>query len=452
MATAEHTYSYLEPSTVREEDGRAEVSLATSGGRTPNPYFFTGFLAGPRQTAQALLVVAEVARTRYYEPPNMVAARIAAADPVVTSNLDRLRFESFSACCGVYARLDLEPGVLDGRPRQWGTTNVDFNPPMRAALARVHDDEAMLMHVGHDEVRVETLAGSAVERKVPLPDRWLKGFAEVQVASAFMVERHELAAVEARRFLQSLPRTKSRSVAWATPAGRGLRLSSRADDAAVCLAGPERLRLLEKVLPFAKTLRAYGPPPERGRGAEPSAWEVELEGARIVFALSPELFRGFSGEGGVLSDLAGAEDDVVDDVAETLHGEPVIDVEAVSDATGIDRTHVQSALGALGGAGRVGYDLRQSAYFHRELPYDRAVLEKMHPRLLGARQLVEQGAVRLIDDVRATVQSGEADYIVRNEDGVTRCTCAWFAKHRGERGPCKHVLAVEYARRATRVT
>jgi SWIM zinc finger len=451
MATAEHTYSYLAPSTVLEGDGRAEVSLATSGGRAPNPYFFTGFLAAPRQTAQALLVVAEVARTRYYEPPNMVAARIMAADPVVTSNLDRLRFESFSACAGVYARVDLEPGVLDGRPRVWGTTNVDFNSPMRAALARVHDDEAMLMHVGHDEVRVETLAGSAVERKVPLPERWLKGFAEVQVASSHMVLRHELPAVEARRFLQSLPRTKSRSVAWAAPAGRGLRLSSRPDDAAVCLAGPERLRLLEKLLPFAKALRAYGPLPSRDRGAEPGVWELELDGARVVFALSPELFRGFSGEGGVLADLAGANEEVVEEVADTLHGEPVIDVEEVSHVTGADRTSVQTALGALGAAGRVGYDLAQSAYFHRELPYDRAVLERMHPRLLGARELVEQGAVRLGENGDATVRSGDAEYVVRFEDGVARCTCAWFAKHRGERGPCKHVLAVEHARRSARV-
>jgi hypothetical protein len=446
MATAEHTYAYLAPSAVAEGDGRAEVTFATSGGRAPNPYFFTGFLAQPRQTAQALLVVGEVARTRYYEPPNMVAARIRAADPVVTSNLDRLRFESFSACAGVYARLDLEPGVLDGKPREWGTTNVDFNPPMRAALARVHDDEAVLMNVGHDEVQLTTLAGSAVEKKVPLPDRWLKGFAEVQVASAHMVLRHELPAVEARRFLQSLPRTKSRSVAWATPAGRGLRLSSRADDAAVCLAGPERLRLLEKLLPFAATLRAYGPPPSRERMAEPSVWELELDGARVVFGLSPELFRGFSGEGGVLADLAAADEEVVESVAETLHGEPAIDTAEVARVAGLERTAVQTALGALGAAGRVGYDLAAGAFFHRELPYDRKVLDRMHPRLLGARELFESGAVTVTGD-GATVRSGEAEYVVRFDDGGTRCTCAWFARHRGERGPCKHVLAAEYARR-----
>src|SRR5262245_46556251 len=311
MATAEQTYSYLAPSNVALEDGKSEVTFATSGGREAHPYFFTGFLAQPRQAAQALLVVAEIARSRYYEPPQMVAARILAADPVVTSNLDRLRFESFSACAGVYSRLDLEPGVLDGRPQTWGTTNVDFNPPMRASLARVQDADAMLMNVGHDEVVVTTLQGSAVEKKVPLPERWIKGFAEVQVASATMLPRHELSAIEARRFLQSLPRTKSRSVAWATPAGNSLRLSSRPDDASVCLAGPERLRLLEKLVPFAKSLRVYGPPPERDRTAVPSAWELVLDDARLTFVLSPELFRGFSGEGGVLSDLTLADEETV---------------------------------------------------------------------------------------------------------------------------------------------
>jgi hypothetical protein len=73
VPTAEHTYRYLAPSVVREEEDRAEVSLATSGGAAANPYFFTGFLSGPRQTAQALLVVAEVARTRYYEPRRTLA-------------------------------------------------------------------------------------------------------------------------------------------------------------------------------------------------------------------------------------------------------------------------------------------------------------------------------------------------------------------------------------------
>jgi len=160
---------------------------------------------------------------------------------------------------------------------------------------------------------------------VPLPERWLKGFADVRAAVSRMVLRHELTAIEARRFLQSLPRGRSRGLAWATPAGTGLRLASRAEDASVCLAGPERLRLLEKLMPFARALRIYGPLPDGGtRGAEPSAWDLVLDGARLVFVVSPEPFRGFLGEGGVLADLAAADEDVVERLVDGLHGQSEI--------------------------------------------------------------------------------------------------------------------------------
>src|SRR5439155_24449219 len=126
-------------------------------------------------------------------------------------------------------------------------------------------------------VSVTTTQGAAVERKVPLPERWVKGLAEVQVACSAMTLRHELPVDEARRFLQSLPHSRG-GLAWAAPAGRGLRLSSRPGPAAVCLAAAERLRLLGKLLPFARTLRVYGPePPGAGtRAPEASAWELTL--------------------------------------------------------------------------------------------------------------------------------------------------------------------------------
>ncbi len=94
--------------------------------------------------------MARVARTRFYTPPGMLAAILRAADPVVTSNGDRLRFESFSACCGVYARYDVLPGGLDGPALDTGTTNVDFNPPMREALARVGGLRPLHLAVGED--------------------------------------------------------------------------------------------------------------------------------------------------------------------------------------------------------------------------------------------------------------------------------------------------------------
>ena len=64
----------------------------------------------------------------------MVAQILRAADPVVTLDGERLRVESFSQCCGVYARADFLPDFLVADAIGKGTTNVDFNPPMRAAL------------------------------------------------------------------------------------------------------------------------------------------------------------------------------------------------------------------------------------------------------------------------------------------------------------------------------
>jgi hypothetical protein len=107
---------------------------------------------------------------------------------------------------------------------------------------------------------------------------------------------------------------------------------------------------------------------------------------------------------------------------------------------------VLAALGQLGTAGRVGYDVAEAAYFHRELPYDAARVEAMNPRLANARALVAAGAVRL-DGELATVTVGDHRHRVRfGSDGAAGCTCGWWARYRGGRGRCKHVLAAELAR------
>ena len=228
---------------------------------------------------------------RYYTPASVVAAIL--ADPVVTSCADRLRFESFSGCCGVHARLDLLPAALEEAPVASGTTNVDFNEPMRAALAGVAAGGPLLLSVGADEVRVTTADATVTERKVPLPGRWLKGFGEVQALAA------------------------------------------------------------ERVI---------------------------------------------------------------------------------------------AALTYLAARGRVGYDLAEESFFHRELPFGPA-LEAMHPRLADARALVASGSV-VSGQRGALVRSGGTEHRVTFASPHDICTCPWWGKHRGTRGPCKHVLAVRMAARS----
>ncbi|MFE7210557.1 SWIM zinc finger family protein [Streptomyces sp. NPDC057611] len=450
MTRSLQAVAYSRPSVLEPAAGGQRLGLETSRGATPSgiqdhPRFFTGFLTSPQVASAGLLAVADVAAARYYQPQLR-----ASLDPVVTGNGDRLRFESFSGCCGVYARLDvLRPG-LDGGEVGHGTTNVDVNNPLREALSRIGSDDPLHMRVGPEELAVTTVDGPVVEKKVPLPDRWLRGFAEAQVIAAGFDLRAELPAAEAVRFLRSLPRSGPRGAGgprWVVPAGRALRPTTRPVPGAVCLPGPERLAALQRVLRHATALRVYGPA-IAGAAATASAWEAVLPGMRLTLTLSPDASRGFSGEGGVLDALA--TDEAAEDaelIAVLLAWEPRVDVADLAAASGLAAERVRAALVRLGTSGRVGYDTAEAAYFHRELPYDAERAERHNPRLRAARALVAAGAV-VLDGALATVtaEDGHA-HRVREEKGVLSCSCQWWAKYRGGRGPCKHALAVRMARR-----
>lgn len=442
MAT-QHTYRYLHESSYSP---RAGLGLATAGGRSDHPFFFRGFVERADQAARALLAVSEVARTRYFDAGALQRMR----DPVVTSNTSVIRFESFSACNGVYARFDLDAAGFDAEYLDWGTTNVDVNEPLRAALTGVAAGDPLRFSVGDDELQVETMDDAIVERKVPLPARWMKGFAEVQIASACMMPVAQLERPAARSALQDLSsrRTGNRP-AWVSFGRSGARLSQRPDGETVSIVGPQRLAAFRRMLPHVRRLSVYAPvngagagPPNRLR---PSAWVAELDAARLTVVVSPELYRGFSGEGAVLHALVAVDDVAVGAVTALLGGQARLDPEELASRAASSPGKVLDALQVLGAAGRTGHDIAADGFFHRDLPYDRTVLEAMQPRLQGAASLVSEGRVGLVgDDVR--VDSDGTTYTVRCAEDGWRCTCAWYAKHRGERGPCKHVLAAQLAR------
>ncbi|MEW2408619.1 SWIM zinc finger family protein [Streptomyces griseoviridis] len=473
MTRSLQAVAYRRPSVLESAVGGQRLGLETSRGATPSgaadhPRFFSGFLTSPQIAAAGLLAVADVAAARYYQPQLR-----ASLDPVVTGNGDRLRFESFSGCGGVYARLDVLTGGLDGGEVGRGTTNVDVNNPLREALSRIGADDPLHLRVGPEEMAVTTLDGPVVEKKVPLPDRWLRGFAEAQVVAADFDLRAELPAAEAVRFLRSLPRSGGRGSSagprWVVPAGRVLRPTTRPVPGAVCLPGPERLIALQRVLRHATALRVYGPAVTAGGAATAGAWEAVLPGMRLTLTLSPDASRGFSGEGGVLDALATGEHraapadhdgdgsgedaesteaaDDTDLVSMLLAWEPRIDVADLAASSGLPAERVRAALVRLGTSGRVGYDTAEAAYFHRELPYDAERVERHNPRLRSARALVAAGAVRLDGTLgTVTAEDGHA-HRVRDDAGVLSCSCLWWAKYRGGRGPCKHALAVRMVRR-----
>ena len=438
----DYAYRYRGHSEIVERPAGPRLRLATFGGAEENPYFFEGRVVQPKRTADLLRGLMEVVRARFHTPAATLIRIAGAADPVVTCNDDRLRFEAFSACASVYARIDFTPEAVETETFGRGTTNVDFHAPMIAALAAIRDRDRVSLAVGASAVELKRAEESIVEKKVALPVRWLKGFVEVQAYQVRLKPALEIAGTEALRFLRSLPRMKThRHSIWVVPAGRGLRLSQQPAKVGVRVGGLERLRVLEGLASHAKCLRVYG---DETSGT--SAWELELPGTRFHLVLSPDVWRGFSGEGQVLADLADKSwEKVLPKVRGALKWQAVIDAEELARRTKLDPHQVGAALAALASRGLVGYDVASGAYFHRELPFDLSLVDQLQPRLVAAKKLLAAGGVsqESPQSPEFMVAGSGVTHRVRLSEEGAKCTCPWFAKYQGKRGPCKHVLAAQ---------
>ena len=296
---------FADTSTLSRGADGSRLDLATALGATPqglvdHPVFFTGFLARPDVAAAGLLTVADVAMARYADAG--MAQRIANLDPIVTASGDRLRFESFSACNGVHARFDLLADGIDSGDIAFGTTNVDVNQPLRSALARVGAPDLLHLAVGTDSLTASSPQTSHVERKVGLPERWVRGCAEVPVLAEGMRPVTTLKGAAVTRFLGELP-----SVAPPGPTlhlvrvGTAARTTAHAVPGALAITGTSRLRAAGRIARFATELHGYAGP------SDSSAWVFEVPGGRLTLVLSPGPYRGFSGEGGLLGLLAGPD-------------------------------------------------------------------------------------------------------------------------------------------------
>ncbi len=430
---------YATESTAQTHDAEHRIDLATALTRTPDgdvehPLLFTGFLTRPDVAAAGILAVADVAGTRYADVG--AGARLASLDPVITASGDLMRFESFSADNGVHARLDLLPEALGSADVGFGTTNVDINPATRLALAQIHRGEALHLTVGTNGLTASSISSTHVERRVELPDRWVRALAEVPSMMARMEVRADLTSLAVRRLFASLPRVQ--------PPGPELHLVPVASDARVVaspvpgsvpIPGVTRLRGADRILRHVRRLTVHAD--EFGS----TAWVFDLGDSRLTIALTPGPFRSFAGEGQLLGLLAR------DDAAPAgrrlllaLDWSPTIDPVALEPQTGLAEDEVTAGLAWLAASGRVGYDLTDQAWFHRELPIDAEQVIRDHPRLVAARRLARTGAVVGRGEFGWTVAgSRRRPYDVAPD---FTCTCAWRDAHLAGRGPCKHVLAV----------
>jgi hypothetical protein len=225
-----------------------------------------------------------------------------------------LRAECFSACNGVYARLDLPRSGFDGQIGL-GTTNVDIGPDMRTALSRINQKDKLHVDIGGEGFtasrignindKIYSLEEKARERPVQMPDRWVRALGNAAEIHRGMKPVFSLKGAQAQAFVASLPPATGKNQAgWLTPSRTGVRLSARRSPGAAYVSGLHRLSALKRIMTNVTGLTLYMP-----WDSEPGPFmaEVELPGSRLTLSLTAEAWHGYSGEGALLESLARQE-------------------------------------------------------------------------------------------------------------------------------------------------
>ncbi len=436
------TYQYALPSGLGRAGNADELFLAqySEVQKKEAPCFFWGRLTNPYLTARCLLNLSNVVQSSFSLSPFQMALL---KDPVVTAGDGKIRFEGFSHCAGVYARVDVLPGGHDGEFLENGTTNVDFNQGMISALSGVRRGEQMLLSVGKKAVSIQTSAGKVTERKVPLPTKWIKGLTTVQLYLAEAEKTFSFNRIQALQLFGTLPTGKPKTDYYLTVRGGRPAFSPVPSAAGVCIGGVHRLRLLEPLLPHLDELRVFAHP--KGQS---TTWQLYFGDVRFSLSLSRDAWRGFSGEGAALESLIEDVPDGWIDLADKYgYANQAFNPTLLAIHEGIDLQKVENITGRLSAMGLLGYDLDENGFFYRRLPFKLSRILSLNPRLKDAEKLLEARKVhitlRTATRVEAAVAGDGVSHTVLLDGDTEKCTCTWYSRHQGERGACKHLLATK---------
>lgn len=406
-------------------------------------------------------------------------------DPIITVHPDEIFFEAFSTDQSVYARLSapLEAFEID-EPVQYGTTNIDFTWRLRESLQQLRSSRTTTFSVGTGGFGVQTNIGAMqathFERKVDVPDSWLKGFLQVQTAFTFKPFLFDVRPVDLLTLITFMEENKPPRPPY------GLRFEFKPDlpihailepwdeqpftmhgrpyegyERTVRLWGRRRLSLLREVLPYADRVTVG----VLGRSL-PHFYICHCGQYTFTLVLSGWTRNDWSTDGAFEALIPQAElrPDAVERVHHYLSQHFYATAEQITLYTDLAGAELEQTLFQLCRAGRLIYDPVSRQYRLRELfdePLDVQQYFQPNPRLAQAEELLrlEQVEIQTMGrqakrpETKATgiVQDGDKRHQVIasiDDNGKLRfgrCQCEFFDTYLMAKGPCEHILALRLA-------
>jgi hypothetical protein len=194
-------------------------------------------------------------------------------DPVITVHPDQVSFEAFSLDESTYGCLSvvMDEFELLQKPRL-GTTNIDFSAKLAREMARFRTYTNVELSVNPGGFTVDTgLMPEYLEKKIDLPETWIKGFNQVSAAASLGGIDIELAPVDMYDICCFLRRHKAhqspRYMKWILDPGKQVKIIFEPFGNVLTLKavytgqkkreekiwGRRRWLVIEKIIPLART-------------------------------------------------------------------------------------------------------------------------------------------------------------------------------------------------------
>lgn len=443
MKLSSYEYNYADSSAFIEENSEKKFILSHCTEIEEDhkiPCFFYGRFIDSFIISKCLSTLARTVKSHFSIRPDQ---RAAMRDPIVSVGSGEIRFEGFSSCAGVYARVDIQKDAADGEFLASGCTNVDFNDPIIRAFNMINRSENMVLGVGYDHLKVTTSNASVTEKKVSLPDRWIRGLGNVQYYLSKMEYICQLNRVQTVEMFKDLPSGAVKGDYFLTENTKGYFLSPIQKGKYVRIGGIHRLNLIRTLLPFIESMSVYGDPEEQC-----SAFNLHFKDVNMVFVFSAGIYRGFSGEGKNLENLTEEiPEELIIGINSLFRTNERFNPHNLLIENGLSESRMMNALSSLYSIGLLGFDLEDRKHYYRRLPFKLSRLLSFNPRLLKAHKALENNEVVILkrtEDLIEAEVKGSADITHRViiQNGIPRCTCKWYTDHTTSRGLCRHILSV----------
>ena len=405
-------------------------------------------------------------------------------DPIITVHPDKVIFEVFSKDEGTYAKLSFDRSAfeVEGTSKH-GTTNIDFSPALFLGVQQLRSYRQTRLHIGRDQVRMATPQATTkevLEKKIQVPDTWLRGFLQVQSAATLPQDEFSLAPIDLYNLMRYLrlhgdkkgkrrgirielvPNEAPRLVLepWEVVMPSSAGAFKGKSPKVVRIWGRRRLVLLQRLLPLidAIDVRLLG-------NGLPSFWIFRAKDFSMTVGLTG--FTAANWSQAITFDLLLPRKTQTSKPLETIlsHLTEVWLASArdLAKVTGLKGAALVEALQLGCQQGKIMYDVAEDVYRLRPLTdalLDMTRLEYRNQRERVAHDLlVRRGAVKITAENRiagtgleltgkVAVEEDKREYrpqlLLGDEAQVLKaeCTCALFRKQGLKQGPCTHLVAL----------